>query len=185
MVVLINQVRANLSYGASTTTGGGFALRHVTTWKLKMKRTSTDAFVVTIGGEKRTVGHEIAIYIERNGVAPAYRTAIVSMINVATKKYGPVGIDQVDEATTLGIDTGVIKQAGAWYTLPGGERYQGRDKVVAALREDPEMVSSIRQAVLASVAGEILDEVEPEAIPEVDGDEKKPKFRQETREAEV
>ncbi len=125
-VLLINQVRANLGYGADMTTGGGFALKHVTTMKFKLRKTATPPFKVKLGKEDRVVGHELAIDIQRNGVAPSNRTAIVSLIHVASDKFGPIGIDRVDEVTTLGIDTGVINQGGAWYTMPGGDRHRGR-----------------------------------------------------------
>lgn len=176
-VILINQVRANLGYGADTTTGGGFALKHVSTMKLKLKRTGTPPFKVKIGNEDRVVGHEIAVTIERNGVAPAYRTAIFPLFHVSTEKYGPIGIDQADEATTLGIDTGVIERSGAWYTLPGGDRHQGREAIVEALRADPVMLESIRKTVLSSVVGDLhSEELKPEDIPDEDAPDS-PNFR--------
>lgn len=177
VVLLINQVRANLGYGQDQTTGGGFALKHVTTMKFKMRRTGTPPFKVKIGKEDRVVGHEIAIEVQRNGVGPAYRTAIVSLFHVSTEKYGPIGIDKVDEAATLGIESGVIKQTGAWYELPGGQRHNGREKVVEALRQDHQMYDAISVAVLASVSGEVTEEVSPEDIPEEEGATKAPKFR--------
>lgn len=173
---LINQQRANLGYGADVTTGGGFALRHSTTMKFKLRRTGTTPYKVKIAGEDRVVGHELAILIERNGVGPAYRTAIINLFHTSTEKYGPIGIDQADEATTLGIDTKVIGQTGGWYTLPGGERLNGKEKVVERLRQDATLRDAIRQAVLATVAGEITEEVTPEDIPE-ETDGKGPKFR--------
>lgn len=176
VVLLINQVRANLSYGADTTTGGGFALKHVTTMKLKLRKTGTPAYKTNVGKEDRIVGHELAIYIERNGVAPAFRTAIVSLLHVSTEKYGPLGLDAADEATTLGVETGVIEQGGAWYTLPGGVRCNGRPKVVEALRADAVMLDAVKKAALSSVLADVHeDEVLPKDIPEEsDG---KPKFR--------
>lgn len=171
-VLLLNQVRANLGYGADTTTGGGFALKHVTTMKFKMRRTGTAPFKAKVGNEDRIVGHEIAIEIQRNGVAPAYRTAIVSLFHVPTEKFGPLGIDRADEAATLGVDIGIIERAGAWYTLPGGQRVNGREKVVEALRADPKMLDNIRTLVLASVASEVTEEVAPEEI-----EDEAPKFR--------
>ena len=178
-VNLINQIRANLSYGADTTTGGGFALKHATTMKFKLKRTSTRPYTVKIGNEDRVVGHEIAIDIQRNGVGPAYRTAIINLIHTSSEKYGPLGIDQADEAATVGIDLNVIKRAGAWYTLPGGHRVNGAPAVVDALREDPKLREGVRKAVLAIAAGDIIEEeIAPEDIveqpEETDG---KPQFR--------
>lgn len=171
VVIFINQVRANLSYGADIQTPGGWALKHATTMKLRLKRTSTPPMKVKIAGEDRTVGHEVAIVIERNGVANAYRTAIVSMLHVPTDKFGPVGIDRADEAVTLGLRAGVITQSGAWYSIfeeghPHYERLQGREAVVNTLRSKPETLEKVRQRVLSSVVGEVTDEVAPEDIPD-------------------
>src|SRR5690606_4548605 len=177
VVIFINQVRANLGYGPDTTTGGGFALKHSTTMKLRLKRTNTPPLKVKMNGEERVVGHEIAVDIQRNGVAPAYRTAIFPLINITTDKYGPIGIDQTDEAATLGIETKVIERSGGWYTLPGGERVQGRDAVVEALRNDPVLRDSIRTAVLAKASESITDEVAPEDIEDDEIDPSSVKFK--------
>ncbi len=173
-VIIINQVRANLSYGADTTTGGGWALKHVTTMKMKFGRTSTKPHTVKMGGADVVVGHEIAIKVERNGVAPAYKTAIITLFNQATVAYGPLGVDKADEAATLGLRLGIIDQTGAWYTLPGGERVNGREKVVAALRADPSLVEQVRTEALAAVAEDVIPDTE---APTVEGPDKKPAFR--------
>ena len=167
VVLMLNQVRANLSYGADTMTGGGFALKHSTTMKVKFRRTGTTPFKTKVGDEDVIVGHELSLYIERNGVAPAYRTAIVSLFNQPTSKYGPVGVDQVDETVTMGLATGVIQQDGGWYTVTvTGERFNGKPRLVAGLREQPDVVQAIRPLVLAAVAGEVHEEIDPDAIPD-------------------
>jgi recombination protein RecA len=177
--LFINQVRANLSYGADTTTGGGFALKHATTMKMRFRRTGDDPLKASIFGEDKPiiVGHKVAIYIERNGVAPAYKTAIVGLFNQPTEKYGPQGVDIVDEAVTLGLNLGVIDQSGGWYTLPTtGERINGRDKLVEALRHEPDTIADLRTRILATVAGEVHEEeLPPEAIPVVEDDPGEPK----------
>ena len=55
-VLLVNQVRANLGFGADMTTGGGFALKHVTTMKFKLRRTATPPFKVKLGKRKNDRG---------------------------------------------------------------------------------------------------------------------------------
>jgi recombination protein RecA len=161
-VLLLNQVRANFGYGADTTTPGGFALKHATTTKLNIKRAGgTDtAFKVKMNGEDRVVGHMLAVNIQRNSVAPAYRTAQFPMFYIPTDKFGPVGIDSADEAATIGSLAKVIQLSGSWYTITfTGERVQGRDALVAALREDPGTVAKIRElALLANAPAEVGDD---------------------------
>jgi recombination protein RecA len=163
-VIVINQVRANVSgYGKATTTGGGFALKHVTTMKMEFKRTSREPFTLGSGENKVLVGHELAIKLERNNVAPPGRAAFISLFNQSTEKYGPLGVDKVDEAVTLGLKLGVISRDGAWYTVPGtGERFNGRDKMVEAMRTQPDTVDAVRTAVLATRASEVYAEERPD-----------------------
>ncbi len=166
-LLLINQVRANIGYGADTTTGGGWALKHVTTTKAKFSRTSTAPFAVGSGDNKIQVGHEVAVKIERNKVAPPNRKALFSLVGIGGTKYGPIGVDRADEAARLGLKHGLIQASGSWYTVPvTGERLQGRDAVVEALRSAPEVIAHIRTEVLAGVADQIhfeeSDGFEPE-----------------------
>jgi recombination protein RecA len=176
VVLLINQVRANLSYGAETTTGGGFALKHCTTMKMKMRNTGTTPFKAKVRGEELEVGREIAVKVERNSVAPKGRTAQFTLFSVETAKYGPVGIDRADEAATLGIETGIIDQSGAWYTFSTtGERLQGRDAVVKALRDQPGLIDGLRAAALNLIADQVHEDETP-VITEKDIDEE-PKSR--------
>jgi recombination protein RecA len=169
-VVYINQVRANVSgFGKATTTGGGWALRHCTTSKLEFKRTGTEPYKIKMAdGETVQVGHEVAIKVERNGVAPAYRTAFVNLFNQDTKKYGPLGIDRATEAVNVGLKTGVIEQqAGGYYVVSvTGERVRGRDALIKSIRKDPTSIDAIREAVIATRASEVHDDDEvPDAPP--------------------
>ncbi len=154
--LFINQVRANLGYGADTITGGGFALKHATTMRLKVSRTQTDPFKATVNGKSEIVGHEIKVNFERNKVASPHRTATLSLFNYPTEKYGPIGLDKVDEAVTVGIRRGAIVQSGGWFTLPTGEQVQGRPAVVDALRADAAVVEMVRDRVIALNAGEVI-----------------------------
>ena len=156
-IILINQVRANFSYGGDTTTGGGFALKHASTIKLFVKRASGDdsRLKMKIDDEERIVGYKVSVKIERNSVAPAYRTASFFLVTVPTEKYGPVGIDRVDEAVSVGLLSGVIQQGGAWYTTPDGQRYQGRESMIDALRQRPETVEMIRSKALETMADSV------------------------------
>ena len=168
-VLLINQVRANVGgYGAATTTGGGFALRHSSTTKIKASR--TEPIKMRIDGEEVPVGYKHAFKVERNSVAPAGRTAETVVFNTPTERYGPVGIDRADEAATVGIATNVIlQQGGGYYVItPTGERVRGRDAVLDVLRADPSLSSVIRTRALAALAGEVLPDLAPV---DVDDDE--------------
>lgn len=170
-IMYLNQVRSNISaYGAPTQTGGGHALRHHTTAKFQMKRTGTTPYTVKVehvdGGRKEEiqVGHEVATLVERNKVGRSRATALFSIFFVDSDKYGPVGVDQADEAARVGQDYGAVVRKGAWYHL-GEQKFNGFDLLVTHLREHPEKVIEIREQVLASLAGQVTEEPDPETEP--------------------
>lgn len=169
--LFINQVRANLGYGADTMTGGGFALKHATTMRLKVSRTSSDPFKAPVNGKTEIVGHEIKVNFERNKVSSPHRTATLSLFNYPTEKYGPIGLDKVDEAVTVGIRRGAIEQNGGWYILPTGEKVNGRDAVVEALRADPTVVDLVRERVIALNAAEVIIDDHEADLAALDGAE--------------
>jgi recombination protein RecA len=169
-LVLINQVRANVSgFGKATMTGGGWALRHSTTHKVELKRTDK-AFKIKQEGREQEVGHEVACMVERNKVAPPKKRASFVLFHTPTSKYGPAGFDKADEVATMGIKTGVIAQTGAWYTFSTtGEKVNGRDAVVDALRAmGQEHMDEIRERVLATIADQIVTGAEAEVDLEAD-----------------
>ena len=171
-LVLINQVRANVSgFGKATMTGGGWALRHSTTHKIELKRTDK-AFKINQEGKEQEVGHEVACLVERNKVAPPRKRASFVLFHTPTSKYGPAGFDRADEVATMGIKTGVIAQSGAWYTFgTTGERVQGRDAVVDALRAmGQEHMDEIREQVLATIADQIVTGADVEVDLDEDAD---------------
>lgn len=158
ILAIVNQVRANLSYGGDLTRSGGHALTHVSTHRLRHKRTSTKPFLVgsKTDGSEEQVGQEIAIYVEKNKMAPPKRTALVTFFNQDTEKYGPIGIDAAVDVFRTGRMCGVFGRRGSWYDLPDGTEHNGEDAVVHYLRVRPEAREIIRQKVLDTRAHEII-----------------------------
>jgi recombination protein RecA len=163
VVLVLNQVRANVGgYGADTTTGGGWALKHMTTHKVKFRKTGEPDLSVSIDvgakKEKVPVGHKLALLVERNKVAPPRRVAEITLIYQPSAEYGDRGVDKADEAFRLGgrNEVGVITRRGAWYDIvdSDGEKHEfnGRDNAVDWLRGHPEAVNFIRDRAVASVA---------------------------------
>lgn len=168
-VLFINQVRANIGGGpmAGDMATGGKALRHSTTMKFRFRGSDVTPKKAKVGSEDRVVSKTVNVKLDRNRVAPPDRVAQITLFNQPSK-WGPIGIDRADEATTIGIDLGIIEANGAWYTLPTtGEKLNGRDKVMEALREDPSIIEHIRTTALASVAHLVHDEEEPPEEAEV------------------
>lgn len=169
-VIFINQVRSNIGgFGAEATTGGGWALKHATTHKIRIKRTGTPVYTIKVDGIKEPVpvGHELALVVERNKVASPRKVATFSLFYEPSEKYGPVGVDRVDEAFIMGTrpDINAITRGGGTYYLPDGTKHTGKDTTVDYMREHPEVVEQVRDIMLNSVKDEIIP---VDAIPDVE-----------------
>lgn len=153
---VVNQVRANISkYGAATTYGGGFALRHASTISLQHKGLGAEgALTDRIAGETEVVGNRFSLFIEKNKLAPCRRTAEVTLLNQPSK-YGPVGLDAMGEIFSLGILTNQFER-GSWVTLPDGSRHNGEAKSKDHLREHPEVAEQIRRTALEKIAHTVI-----------------------------
>lgn len=155
VVLLLNQQRAQIgSYGGGTTTPGGFALKHLTTGKLSVRRTTDGALKVG----KQQVGHSVTVRVERNSCGLAYTTAQYNMFYAETEEFGPTGIDRALEAFQFGREIGQIT-GGGWYTFVAtAEKVQGEKKALAYLRENPELIDEIRRMVLEGVKDDVRDD---------------------------
>lgn len=157
ILAIINQVRANLGYGGDITRTGGFALSHVTTHRLKFRRADAPIVMGSKGGEVQ-VGQKIAIKIEKNKIAPPGRTAELTMFNQPTEKYGPTGLDVAYDVFATARTAKVFSQRGSWYDLPDTTSHNGEAAVLKHLRENPEVVESIRKLTLATRADEVVSD---------------------------
>ena len=166
VLIMINQVRANIvKFGNPLTTGGGFALKHGTTMKLYLRPTSEGVLSVGTGENKQRVGHLITVMVERNSVALAYKKAEIAILYAPTVEYGPMGIDWAMEAADIGIEEGIIKQNGGWYTNTiNDEQVQGKPAVVASLRANRELALQVRSAALELLAADVVLDGGAEAV---------------------
>lgn len=155
--LIINQLRANIGgYGVAETSGGGFNLEHSLTSKLYIKRGSAP-YTVGSNEEKRNVGYEMVVKVQKSKVCPEGRVARFGFFTEATDKYGPVGIDKAQEAFTLGVAQGTIVQGGAYYTFPDGVKVQGKEAAVEKIRTEPALIEDIRAVALKAVEHELKE----------------------------
>lgn len=177
-VHVINQVRANIGgWGPDEDTGGGWALKHVTTQKRQIRRSGGEgsAHSVKVPGEEKPipVGHKIAVRIQKNKQAPFGRVAELWLHNVETPQYGPVGIDQVQETFDFAKRfklLGPKATSGRYHFEDGSEEgveVLGAPKALEYLRERPEVVSDLREKVLATLADQVTEEPAPEVDDEL------------------
>lgn len=163
-VIFINQYRANIgSPRGGEKPAGPSALKYNTTTQIKMSRTGEPTKKVSIqdavskAPAELEVSRQLRVKVARNKLVPQGRVADFWFRNVATEKFGPVGIDRADEAITLGIATGAIKRlTSVSYEFPDGTTVKGgRPGVEATIAQRPELVEVIREKALASISGDI------------------------------
>ena len=132
MVIFINQLRMKIGvmFGNPETTTGGNALKFYASVRLDIRR---------IGAIKKgdeILGNETRVKVVKNKVAPPFKQAEFDIL------YGE-GISYEGELISLGVKEGFIDKAGAWYSYHGEKIGQGKDKVRAFLKENPEIVKEI------------------------------------------
>jgi len=153
-VLLVNQQRANFSSYGGPQSAGPMAMQYSTTAKVEMSMRASadngDIRKLKLPGDDEPVAvsqrHVARITRAKNTLAGG-RTAQLFINKVGTEQYGPPGIDYSDEYLTIGSAQGVVKASGAWYTFPDGGRANGRDKGAAYLREHPEVMKQVREAI--------------------------------------
>jgi hypothetical protein len=94
-------------------------------------------------GNKLQTGHKIYFKMEESSLGPAGRAGVITI------DYRKGLVNTHEEITLMGIGTGVIKAEGAWYTLPNGKRVNGKKQVAEFLRDNPEELAKVLEAVKA------------------------------------
>lgn len=149
-IIMISQVRNNIgSYGASISFMGGKAVEHAASTVLKLWRTPSDVIEaeVHVGDGllmKRPVGSPVTWTVEKN------RGPGMGMSNTYDLYTGGdhIGIDLTGEVVTYGVEYGIIKKGGSWFTIED-EKFQGKPAVIDYLRNNPDIQEKIYGEILA------------------------------------
>ncbi len=134
--IFINQLRDKIGvvYGNPETTTGGNALKFYSSVRIDIRRVS----VIKDGEEQ--LGTRTRVKVVKNKVAPPFKRAEFDIM------FG-AGISKVGEIIDLGVDYGVIKKAGSWFSYGDRKIGQGRDSVKNLLLSD----DALRDEVEAKV----------------------------------
>lgn len=142
--IFINQLREKIGvmFGNPETTPGGRALKFFSSVRLDIRR------VDSIKVDGNVVGNRVRVKVVKNKVAPPFKTAEFDIM------YG-TGISKEGSILDLGVECGIVRKAGAWYTY-GEERLgQGREAAKEFLRKNPELCGEVERQVRVAVG---LDE---------------------------
>ena len=139
--IFINQLRDKIGvvYGNPETTTGGNALKFYASVRIDIRKAS----VIKDGGEQ--LGARAKVKIVKNKLAPPFRRAEFDIM------YGE-GISKIGEIIDLGVDLGILKKSGSWFSYGERKIGQGRDSVKELLKSDEALRDEIEAKVRAGLA---------------------------------
>jgi len=139
-VIFINQLREKIGvmFGNPETTTGGNALKFYASVRVDIRRSSQ----IKDGDE--VMGNRTRIKIVKNKVAPPFRKAEFDIM------YGK-GISKVGEILDLGVDLGIVKKAGSWFSYGDTKLGQGRDAVKSLIKDNPELMEELEVKIIEAM----------------------------------
>src|SRR5881275_436757 len=138
--LFINQLREKIGvmFGSPETTPGGRALKFYSSVRLDIRR------IEAIKDGAEVVGNRTRVKVVKNKVAPPFRQAEFDIA------YGK-GISREGSLLDVGVDLGLVKKSGAWYTYEGEQLGQGRENAKVFLAENAEIMVEISERILTQV----------------------------------
>ena len=135
--IFINQLREKIGvmFGSPETTTGGRALKFYSSVRLDVRR------IETLKDGQEMVGNRTRVKVVKNKVAPPFKQAEFDIM------YGK-GISREGGLIDVGVDAGLIRKAGAWYTYEGDQLGQGKENARGFLRDNPDLANEIEKRIL-------------------------------------
>jgi recombination protein RecA len=156
LLVFINQIRMKIGvmFGNPETTTGGNALKFYASVRIDIRR------IGAIKDKEDVIGSQTRVKIVKNKVAPPFKTVDFDIM------YGE-GISKTGELVDLGVKSGIIEKAGAWFSYNGEKIGQGRENAKKFLKENPTIADEIENKIRAD-AGHLTTEMIGDDEPETD-----------------
>ena len=147
LVIFINQIRMKLGvmFGSPETTTGGNALKFYASVRIDIRS------IGKIKDKEDIIGTQTRVKIVKNKVAPPFKVVDFDIM------YGE-GISKTGELIDLGIKSGIVEKAGAWFSYKGEKLGQGRENAKLFLKEHPDVAQEIENKIRAD-AGHITTEM--------------------------
>ncbi len=155
-VIFINQIREKIGvmWGSPETTSGGRALKFYASVRIDIRRIET----LKIGAEM--IGNRVRAKIVKNKVAPPFKEAQFDIM------FGQ-GISREGSLLDVGVDHGIVRKAGAWFTYDEIQLGQGKENSKRFLRENADIALQLETDVYKAVGMiESDDATEEETVEE-------------------
>ena len=135
-MIFINQLREKVGvmFGSPETTSGGKALKFYASVRLDIRR------IETLKEGTDAVGNRTRVKVVKNKMSPPFKVAEFDII------YG-VGISREGSLIDLGVDQGIVRKSGAWYTYEGDQLGQGKENARNFLRDNPDLANEIEKRI--------------------------------------
>ena len=139
--IFINQLREKIGvmFGNPETTTGGNALKFYASVRLDIRK------VTSIKDGDQVVGNQVRVKVVKNKVAPPFRKAEFEIA------FGE-GISKYGELVDLGVEYGIIKKSGSWFSYQDTKLAQGRDATKQMLKDNPELCEEIEAQIMDAIS---------------------------------
>ena len=138
--IFINQLREKIGvfFGSPETTTGGNALKFYASVRIDIRR------IGALKDGDQTGGNRTKVKVVKNKMAPPFKVAEFDIL------YGE-GISREGGLLDLGVDTGVVRKSGAWYTYGTDQLGQGKENSRNFLKDNPQLAAEIEEKILAAL----------------------------------
>ncbi|MBG7629065.1 MAG: recombinase RecA [Bacteroidetes bacterium] len=135
-VIFINQLRDKIGvmFGSPETTTGGNALKFYSSVRLDIRRRTQ------IKDGDKVIGNSTKVKVVKNKVAPPFAIAEFDIM------YGK-GISKTGEILDLGVEFGIVKKSGSWFSYGDTKLGQGRDAVKALILDNPDLAEELEAKI--------------------------------------
>ncbi|MEU0489466.1 recombinase RecA [Nocardiopsis sp. NPDC006139] len=134
--IFINQLREKVGvmFGSPETTSGGRALKFYSSVRLDVRR------IETLKDGTDAVGNRTRVKVVKNKVAPPFKQAEFDIL------YG-VGVSREGSLIDLGVEHGIVRKSGAWYTYDGTQLGQGKENARNFLRDNSDIANEVEKKI--------------------------------------
>jgi recombination protein RecA len=138
--IFINQLREKIGvmFGNPETTTGGNALKFYSSVRIDIRKISQ------IKDGENVMGSRVKVKVVKNKVAPPFRKAEFDIL------YGE-GISRSGEIVDLGVEMGIIKKSGSWFSYGDSKLAQGRDSVKKLIEDNPELADELAAKIFEAL----------------------------------
>jgi recombination protein RecA len=152
--IFINQLRDKIGvfFGTPETTTGGKALKFYASVRMDVRR------IETLKDGQDAVGNRTRVKVVKNKMAPPFKQAEFDII------YG-TGISREGSLIDLGVEVGVVKKSGAWYTYEADQLGQGKENARTFLIDNPDLANDIETKIREHYVPTAID---PELVAAID-----------------